>query len=963
LGVECPPPVAGRGRSKEDEAAMSNRYRISRPTPRYAPAAARLAWTIGIVATAPAFAQDQKNANEGVEEVVVLGTYIKRPSQFDAPSPLVILSADDLAASGANKISDVIGNLTINTGSQNNSDAFTQNQTTGTSNVNLRGLGVSSTLVLVNGRRQVQSAAATDRGENFVDTSALPPMIAFERVELLKDGATALYGSEAVAGVVNFLTRSSFDGFNLEASYQGVDGTPQQDLEVSGIFGGGDERTHALVAFSRLDRSMLSTADRRLSTITDDLSQAGNPGTFLVPTLPANPVFGAVWTGAYDSNHNGIADFVEPQLGLPAVPGAKPPVFADQNCTAIAAKDKTVIPAISVSVPTPLGAVPLGLCEFDFGSFYSLVPKETRDNAYVELNRRMNGGLQGRLEAHFARNEAERDNSPSFPFAAFPVVPASNPDNPYGTDVQFIGRLIGAGGSAVKTLHDSDTWRFAASLSGPLGRDWVFDLGLTASENEFFVQAPDVLKDRFDSALRGLGGAQCDPATGTPGVAPCAYFNPFGSALTGSGTPNSSALLGSLIGYETFDAHSDLTTVEGYATRQLGDLRGGAIGLAVGAQYRHEKLSYDYDANANRDNYLFLIGNPDFADGRDVAAAFAELSLPLAETVNLQVAARYENYGSGVDSADPKVTLLWRPTLKFSLRASAGTSFRAPSLFQAFGTQTTLVQLIDPGIGAPQFFPVRTQPNPNGTPLDPESANVLNLGVSYSPLDKLDLSLDYWSFAYSNVIVEQNPQALLNAAALGDPQARAQVLRDATTGLLLRVDSYYQNASRLDTDGFDLAAAYTFSLSGNGTLRVGSEATYILSYDLDDPQAGHVDGAGKRNFANFGTSTPRWRANAFVNWHHQRHAVNAYLRYIDSYANDEVPFGAGAEAYQPIGSDLTLDAQYSITIGRKYSPIVSFGALNLLDQDQPHVATNGGYDSKVADPRGRVLYAKAAFKF
>ena len=230
-----------------------------------------------------------------------------------------------------------------------------------------------------------------------------------------------------------------------------------------------------------------------------------------------------------------------------------------------------------------------------------------------------------------------------------------------------------------------------------------------------------------------------------------------------------------------FDAQSDLFTVETYVTRQLGDLKGGAIGLALGGQYRREKLSYDYDPDANRDNFMFTIGNPDFGNDRNVEAVFAELQLPFTDHVNVQAALRYENYGNGVDSADPKLTLLWRPSLKLSVRASAGTSFRAPSLFQAFGTQTTLVQLIDPRVGAPQFFPVRTQPNPNGTPLQPESADVLNFGATWSPTDKLNLSLDYWSFDYSHVIVEQNPQALLNAAALGDILAQdhraAQVIR------------------------------------------------------------------------------------------------------------------------------------------------------------------------------------------
>jgi len=913
------------------------------------------------LAAVPALAQSR--SADAADEMIVLGTYIKRPSQFDAPSPVVVLSADDLASSGASKISDVIDRLTINTGSQNNPDAFTQNQTTGTSNVNLRGLGVSSTLVLVNGRREVQSAAATDRGENFVDTSALPPMIAFQQVEVLKDGATALYGSEAVAGVVNFVTRDRFDGFQLEATAQAVDGTPQRDLEISGVFGGGDYRTRALIAFSHLSRDMLTTADRRLSTTSDDLSQAGNPGTFLAPTRPANPVYGAVWASAYDTNHNGIADFVEPQLGRPPVPGAKPPVFADQSCTVVAAHDKTVIPAIAASVPTPIGTVPLGLCEFDFGSFYSLVPKETRDNVFAELTRDMEHDLRGRIEVHFARNEAERDNSPSFPFAAFPVIPATHPDNPYGADVQFIGRLVGAGGSPSKSFHESDTWRLAANLAGSIGKAWSFDVGTTFSGNTFYVQANDVLKDRFNAALHGLGGFQCNPTTGTPGVAPCAYYNPFGTALTGTGTPNSPDLIAFLTGQESFDARSDLYIVEGNVTRDLGALRGVPIRLAFGAQYREEKLSYDYDANANRDNFMFLVGNPDFGNDRNVEAAFVELSLPVSEDLNVQVAARYENYGDGVDSADPKVSLLWRPTLNFSLRASAGTSFRAPSLFQAFGTQTSLAQLIDPRVGTPQFFPVRTQPNPNGAPLEPESADVLNVGVSYSPKPKLDLSLDYWSFDYSHVIVEQNPQALLNAAALGNSQASAQVIRDPVTGLLVRVDSYYQNASALNTDGFDLSAAYTFDLAANGTLRVGAEGTYISKYDLDDPQAGHVVGAGKRNFANFGTSTPRLRADAFVNWRHQRHAVNAYVRYIDSYVDDEVQLGQGPESYRPIASDLTVDAQYTYTVGRRYSPTLSFGAINLFDQDPPHVATNGGYDSKVADPRGRVLYAKATFKF
>ena len=172
-------------------------------------------------------------------------------------------------------------------------------------------------------------------------------------------------------------------------------------------------------------------------------------------------------------------------------------------------------------------------------------------------------------------------------------------------------------------------------------------------------------------------------------------------------------------------------------TRQFGELGGGPIGLAVGAQYRGDELTYDYNDDANRDNFLFLIGNPDFGDDRDVDAFFAELALPFTDTLNMQVAARFEDYGDGRFDRSRRSRCCGARVCDFSLRGSVGTSFRAPSLFQAFGTQTTLAELIDPNVGSPQFFPVRTQPNPSGAALRPEEADVLNFGVSFSPTETL----------------------------------------------------------------------------------------------------------------------------------------------------------------------------------------------------------------------------------
>ena len=178
-----------------------------------------------------------------IEQVVVTGSYVGRPSQADAIAPLNVIGHEDFAALGVNEISDVVDRLPFNTGSQNNPDAFTQNLSTGTTNVNLRGLGIGATLILINGRRQTPSAITTDRGDSFVDMSSLPPLIVIDRLEILKDGATAVYGSDAVAGVVNLITRENFYGLDLQAgilragatatrifSYDALD--PQVDLII-----------------------------------------------------------------------------------------------------------------------------------------------------------------------------------------------------------------------------------------------------------------------------------------------------------------------------------------------------------------------------------------------------------------------------------------------------------------------------------------------------------------------------------------------------------------------------------------------------------------------------------------------------------------------------------------------------------------------------------------------------------
>ena len=203
----------------------------------------RCAIAIAVAALLPNTSYAQEDPDTTLEEVIVTGSYLSRFRQSDLPSPTAVLDAEYLEDIGAANIADVVQNLTINSGSQNNPDAFTQNGTVGSSNFNLRGLGVASTLVLLNGRRQVGTGALTNDGVSFVDTNALVPQIAVKRIEIVKDGAAAIYGTDAVAGVVNFITDNDFRGSAVNVRAASLDGEgSQSDLTAEVKFGWGQRQ-------------------------------------------------------------------------------------------------------------------------------------------------------------------------------------------------------------------------------------------------------------------------------------------------------------------------------------------------------------------------------------------------------------------------------------------------------------------------------------------------------------------------------------------------------------------------------------------------------------------------------------------------------------------------------------------------------------------------------------------------
>ena len=769
----------------------------------------------------------QVDQAEALEEIVVTartGSRISR--QSDSPSPLSSYEGQDLADAGLRDIRDMVGVLSINAGSENNSDNLAQNYTVGTANVNLRGLGVASTLVLINGRRQVLSAAQTDDGSSFVDLAALAPMLAVERVEILKDGAAAIYGSEAVAGVVNFITRSGFEGFEFQSEYRARtnDGS-QDDLTVDAVYGGefGGGNGEWLVAASYLNRSSLLLAEvdwRRPST-----SGFGNPGSFNVPSSGRT--------------------------------------VADPGC----ARYEGLLQQLSAGGE---------ICRFDYGPQITTVPNERRLQLFGQGEWPGGGRTTLRAEAGFARNDISREVSPSFPVLNTPVVPRYHPANPFGEDVFFQGRPYGYGHPPEINYYEHETLRIAAGVEGELTDSTLWSVFVVYGANDALLNPRDVHAANFQAALNGLGGSGCASAPyPAPGLGGCLFFNPFSSnfaAAPGSPLANGRELYDFIIGDYIGLGESQLITVE---TNVSGDLPAFGGGYAVGAQHRQQSLDFHYDEVTRQDGWAFLIGNPNFNADNSVYALYGEVWLPIAGNLEVTGALRYEDYGSGVgNTLDPKVTVLFRPADTLSLRASYSTSFRAPSPFQTRGAQTNFTNIVDHD-GSSTFAGRRTLGDPT---LKPETSTAYNVGLTWQESPSWALSADYWRYEFEDVLRKENAQALVNANPFD-----ARIER-TSAGTISIVNVAFINADRIETTGVDLSARVTLD-AGAGVLSGWMDATWLFGYDVTNARM-EIDALGKLNRANVGAPNQQFRATAGLSWASGPWEVNGLVRHIGGYEDD-----------------------------------------------------------------------------
>ncbi|KIC58801.1 TonB-dependent receptor [Brevundimonas nasdae] len=854
---------------------------------------ASIAW----LATAAA-AQAQEASR--VDDVVVTGSRIAGGERI---APVETVARETVAAAGIADASQLVRLVTANSGSEAQVDQLNQPQSSGTAQFNLRNLGLGSTLVLVDGQRWTNSAVVATDGSGFVDINSLVPMIALQRVEVVKDGASAVYGSDAVAGVVNFITRRGVERPEVSAKYAVADGSEESVIEALGgvrLLGG-----DLTLAGSHFHRSALGSDER-------DFTQAERYGR-------------AAWTAVTSYGQPG-SYFRPSRNGFSPDPACGNPAFG------------------SAYRNTPTDS----FCRLDYSDFFDLVPEETRTQLFADYRRPV-GDMTLSLQGAWSATNTIARQSPSLPILARSLtVPASHPDNPFGEAVLFRGRLLGAEAGASQAEFDYRTWRLAAGLDGRFGNGWTWNLSATSSRQHVAYDKPDTIGSALQNALNGLGGAGCNPATGTLGVGACQYFNPFGSAYLGTGTANSAVLIDSLIGSTGLRGAATLTTADASTSGEALAWAGGSVDVAVGAQYRRSGFRHDWSDLVNRGDLLTAGVSPDFEGDQEALAAFAEARLHLGDRIEAQLAGRYESYDGDQGRFSPKAAIRWDVTDALALRASWGQGFRAPSVYAQAGAQASQPSVFDRGA----FVFVNTLTSGRAD-LKPEKSESLTLGAVWTPIDGLELGVDAWRFDYADQVVKESAQALINQAAADTAagrtgtEAQSRITRSAS-GALTFVQLYFINASSIETQGIDLSARYRRGLWG-GEATASATWTYVDAYDIRlDASTAKVSGVGSTNLNNIGRSLPRNRGEFALGWSGGANAVTALVHYTDGYANDRSGITDAS-----IASQTTVDLLYSRTIGADLD--LSVGVVNVADKAPPLAQFALGYDPVVADPRGRVV--------
>ncbi|HRI99973.1 MAG TPA: TonB-dependent receptor [Hyphomonas sp.] len=946
-------------------------------------------------------AHAQEDSERKLERVTVTGSFIQGTPE-DAALPVDVLTAEDLRLQGNPSALDMIKSLPISHGVLGDTNQFDGRAqgSEGSGTVNLRGLGASRTLVLLDGKRLAPNPFAF-AGNGSVDTNILP-MAAVGRIEILKDGAAATYGSDAVAGVVNFITRTDFEGFEVGGDYKFVDGS-DGDYTLKAVGGITTDFGNFMLAAGYQHRSELATTERDwalrdfLGNPQGGWSLVGNPGSFL-------PVGGAF----------------TPVQGV------------------------TRDPACGTFAGTPVVSGANALCSFQFTPFDNIVEEENRYQILGKADFDLSDKHTLSLQAFYAATEVPQIAfSPSFPpvgGASAPTadaslipgqffVPITNPgfatliaQNPGYVSPAAVGayliatRPLGYAGNALaggrgseRSYREYEHYRLSAELKGELTEAINYTASFTTGSQTGRRTNEDTVVNRYALALRGLGGTNCNVAANTPGLNGCLWFNPFSNAIqtnvvTGATNPNynpaaanSLEVLDFMLEDTFTEQEIKLTVIEGVLDGRLPiTFAGGQVGWAFGGQYREEEFDRQYNdiANLNVTPCIatvttgatncaepvgalgFLAGSRPLNASQDIFAIFGELSLPFTENFNAQLAARYEDYGGDIGSTfDPKLSLRWQVADPFALRASVGTTFRGPALTQVAPGSVTSLQ----NVGG-TFRAVDIAGNPG---LAPESALTYNIGAIFKP-GNLNFIIDYWSFDFDDSVITE-PVAPMVAAMFpggsavncGNPtfaglQARFTFTGPCAIGNVSRLSTSYINGPNIKTSGIDVQADYTFEdvLRDGMDLKLGFSGSQVLEYEVGQVTVEGLtvgqpfSAVGFLNFQTVATPLPELKFEAYANASTENMNARVTARYIGEYEDQRTALFTAPNANWPVpgvilpqGQTIKSFVSYDATLVWQLpaETTLSFSVDNILDTKPPFARLELNYDPFTGDAIGRTF--------
>jgi iron complex outermembrane receptor protein len=971
-----------------------------------------------------AAAQDEPTA---VEEVVITGSLLAGTPE-DAALPVDVIGAEELAKQGSPSTVELLKGLSVSNGvlgDTNQFDARAQGSE-GSGSVNLRGLGPTRTLVLLNGRRMPINPFAL-AGAGAVDTNIIPSA-AIGRVEVLKDGAAATYGSDAIAGVVNFITRKNMEGGELSASYKHIDGS-DGDYTASALWGWSNDNSDAFVALGYQHRSELSVTERDfanrgyLENPEGGWTAAGNPSTF-VPLAAST-------TGFRDSNCSALGGFA-------GFSGATPVCYAHY-------------------------------IEFD-----NLVEREDRFQIYGEFNHEFNDTTKLHIEGLFASTDVpEWKTSPSYALLATPTattspvpgryyVPGTNPglqryivDNPtlgnyslatglcttgaaQSPCVGAASAILAAGAlnvanrpyllggnpmfdyGASRGTRNFEAYRLSAELSGQFTEDLNWQISATYGEERGNRTGYDTIVGRYQLALRGLGGANCNGiVAGQPGST-CEWFNPFSSAVPGA--PDYDPTLANSVELTRWffqkletEQKTGMFVAEALISGKMFAMGGGDAAWAVGAQYRRSTFDVWYNDISNRainpcldtpingsktcaapsGPFAFLgVGSNAYVE-QSTWSGFGEVSLPFTDNFNVSIAARYESIEDVGETFDPKISAKWQIFEPLAVRASLGTTFRAPVPSQLTTDFVTSLQSINGTFRAVDIYG-----NPD---LEPETATTYNIGVILE-VGNFKASLDYFNFDFKDPITSEPISGLVaqvfpngigagaqaNCASpfasrfsfSGGATCASFASASAASGAITRVTTNTINGAGVQTSGLDLMADYTFDDVGGGSLTFGGNATYVLEYVTDALVINGVtlsqsfDAVGLLNYQTTAYPLPQWKGSLYVEYNNGPHNARVTVRHIDGYTDQRVsPFAAGTYFLdnpirtaapantngKNIDSFTTVDFTYRVFL--PWDSTLAVSVDNIADEDPPFARLDLSYDPFTASGLGRTFKFSLTKKF